>query len=144
MKGETASLMAVGRRVAVLLVLVTGTLFLMSQPPEAYADQSCFYACDANFGGCSSCCVYDPPGSDCYSCPSNCSSYASCAAGCFGSNTWGGGCRNQTQCQNLSGNVYADCMMNNLGGECLNPDGTVNASCCYNISVQEFFGCCYP
>ncbi len=133
------------RKLFTLFVLCAALAAVSSAPASsAYALQDCFGTCDSNYSGCGACCVYNPPGSDCYSCPSYCSGYSSCAAGCFGSNTWGGGCRNQTQCQNTAGRFYSDCMMNNLGGHCLNPDGTVNASCCYNESVQEFFGCCYP
>lgn len=142
MKEQIVSLIAIGKRVAALLVLVTGLLFLVSQPEVAGAVDDCFGACDSTYSQCSSCCVGQPPG-QCYSCPNSCSGYASCAIGCFGSNTWSGSCRNQQQCSNLYGRFYAQCMTGELG-ECLNGDGTVNGSCCYNQAVQEYSGCCYP
>jgi len=130
MKEQIVLLKGIGKRVVMLLVLVAGTLFLMSQPDRTYAALDCFSDCDDQYTACGG-------GSGCGT------SYASCTAACFGS-VGDGNCPHQTQCQNIAGRQYAQCMANQLGGHCVNPDGTVNAPCCFNDSVQEFTGCCYP
>jgi len=154
MKEQLVHLKGIGKRVAMLLVLVSGTLFLVSQKDPTYAALDCFSSCDVQYynpspnppplGCIDTCCVLHSDGTvDCSACSACDYQYGQCAAACFGS-LGTGRCRNQTQCQNSAGRFYAQCMANQLGGECLNPDGTVNAPCCNNESVQEYFGCCYP
>jgi len=133
MKEQIIHLKGISKRVAMLLLLVAGTLFLISQTDRTYAAVDCFSNCDDQYHACISTC-----------CSTSCDwDYATCSSTCFG-NEGGGNCPHQTQCQNIAGRQYAQCMANQLGGHCLNPDGTVNAPCCFNDSVQEYTGCCYP
>ena len=145
MKEQIASLTRIGKRVAILLVLIVSTLFLVSRPNPVHAVVDCFSSCDDQYTSCiNSCCIVHSDGSvDCSGCSACVDNYGSCASPCFGS-VGSGRCPHQAGCQTQAGREYAQCMANELNGECANPDGTINASCCNNDAVQEYFGCCYP
>lgn len=135
MSEQSGTILRIGKRVAVILLLAAGTLFLASRPEPARAFD-CIDTCDEQYSYCNACCS----GTDCSACNNSCSGYTSCATACHPS----GSCQNQTQCSNLYGRFYTQCMMNELSGECMNPDGSIDGACCNNEAVQEYFGCCYP
>jgi hypothetical protein len=174
MKPHIVSVLRIGKKVAVLVILIIALFtvrpFVREQnaqgfPPPKLPDigvsgMQCFSDCDQTYWSCiQSCCVcgdYDSTlkrcniawdCSSCGDCGANTGisgrvSYANCESACFPS--YGTGrCIAQNRCQAMAARENDQCMTG-VSGECLRPDGTVDASCCNNESVQDYFGCCYP
>jgi hypothetical protein len=136
MKEQIGNWMRIGKRLAILTVLGAGAIVLLYQPQATRAVE-CLESCDEQYSACNACCS----GQDCSACESSCPGYSDCAKACHPS----GSCWNQNICSDYYGRFYAQCMENNMDGECVDPNtGLVDAACCNSEAVQEYFGCCYP
>jgi len=123
--------------VLVPFVIFSMNMVLAPSPSKAFSD-TCS-PCDSQYNACLASC--DPQDSECVT---YCGSpqYGGCIFDCL-SGTYGPVGAPERACRRQAMSVYDSCM-DGTSGECINSDGTVNAGCCYNVQVQQYFGCRYP